>query len=71
MQDDIRMEKLLEAMYDDLSSHLCPEMRGECPMLKRIGEFLVHMKTENNGRIISEFGLGDDSKWHCHCKNCR
>ena len=61
------MEKLIEAMYDDLAASCDPEMRRRCPMLRRVAEYLIRMKTENNGRIITEFRLVGDGEWDCEC----
>jgi hypothetical protein len=57
----------IKAMYDDIAAHLKPGIEGKCPMLRRIAEYLVQMKTENNGQIINEFRFGDDGEWDREC----
>jgi hypothetical protein len=63
--DDIRLEKCLEAIYEQASASLPPECRRDCPMLRAIGDLLVGVKSENTERISIELGILRGGEWKC------
>lgn len=60
-----KLEKCLEAIYEQASASLPPECRKDCPMLRAIGDFLVGVKSENTERISIELGMIGNREWKC------
>ncbi|MCX6653379.1 MAG: hypothetical protein NT137_08545 [Methanomassiliicoccales archaeon] len=63
--DDIRLEKCLEAIYEQVSAPLPPECRKDCPMLRVIADLLVGVKSVNNEEVAIEMGILQNGEWKC------
>jgi hypothetical protein len=64
--EDIRLEKSLEALYDECIAEMPPANRRNCVWARKIGELLSGMKDETNEQIAIERGF----KGNGHCGNC-
>ena len=63
--DDIRLEKALEAIYEQACGSLPKECRKDCPLLRCISDLLVSVKSSNNDKISVELGLIGNEEWRC------
>lgn len=59
MMSDIRMEKVLEAIYEHILEHMPKEACDNCGVLRMLGDLMVGMKKENNREIALEMGFDD------------
>ena len=57
MMSDIRMEKVLEAIYEHILEHMPEEACDNCGVLRILGDLMVVMKKENNREIALEMGF--------------
>ena len=57
MMSDIRMEKVLEAIYEHILEHMPAEACESCGVLKMLGDLMVDMKRSNNREIALEMGF--------------
>lgn len=58
MRDDIKLEKVLEAIYDHhITDHMPAEACESCRVLRMLGDLMVEMKKENNREIALEVGF--------------
>lgn len=69
--DDIRLEKLLEVVYDQVFAALPAEARRTCPALKVLAEVLLDLKEANNSEIALELGILSGGDHACPCKGPR
>ncbi len=67
--EDIRMEKMLEVIFEKAYGSLPRECRKDCPLLRCIGDLLVGIKSSNNDRISIELGLVGHKEWSCPRKH--
>ncbi len=54
---DIRLEKALEALYDDIVQTVSIGNRKRCPVLLKMAMVFSQMKHETSGRIARDFGI--------------
>lgn len=57
MMSDIRMEKVLEAIYEHIVEHMPEEACESCGVLRMLGDLMVGIKKENNREIALEMGF--------------
>lgn|GEM_PF-2936511 len=57
MLSDIRMEKVLEGIYEHIVEHMPEEACECCGVLRMLGDLMVGIKKENNWEIALEMGF--------------
>jgi hypothetical protein len=62
--EDIRLEKCLEAIYDEIITQVPAQKRKSCPVVIKLASMLDTMKHENNAQIAADMGIVGD------CKGC-
>jgi len=62
--DDIRLEKAVEVVYDEIIADVPQDKRQSCPVVIKLGRLLDNMKTENNRTLATELGIVGD------CEGC-
>ena len=65
---DIRLEKCLEAVYDQMLSSLPQKLRNKCPAVKCVETMLAALKAETTAEIAIEMGLVENARWKCPCR---
>jgi hypothetical protein len=66
--EDIRFEKFVEVLYDQLFAALPAEARRSCPALKCLSEILMDIKEANNDEIALELGMLPCTDPTCPCR---
>jgi len=64
MDEDIRLEKCIETIYDQIIELVPQGKRRTCPVVIKMATMLDSMKHENNKRIAIELGVVGD------CEGC-
>lgn len=62
--NDIRLEKSLEVIYDELIEAVPARKRTTCPVVVKLARMLSGMKNENNRSLAIELGVVGD------CEGC-
>lgn len=57
MYDDIKLERVLEAIYDHIIAHMPEEACESCEVTKMLGDLMVGIKKENDREIALELGF--------------
>lgn len=65
---DIRFERFVEVLYDQLFAALPPEARRGCPALRCLSEVLMDIKEANNDEIALELGMLPCADPACPCR---
>ena len=69
--DDIRLEKALEALIDDMANDM-GEAAKECFVLRRLEEIMLELKSSNNAEIIRQIGMQQRERFNGSiCRDCR
>jgi len=63
--EDIRLEKTLEAIYDDVVQTVPIKNRKRCSVLLKMAMLLDRMKHETNRQIVIDLGIVGS------CEECR
>ena len=66
--EDIRLEEMVEVIYQQLLASVPSDVRGDCPVLKRIGAILLDIKEVNSSEIAAELGIVLCRKNKCPCQ---
>jgi hypothetical protein len=66
--DDIKLEKFVEVLYDQLFAALPPEARRTCPAMRMLDEVLMDLKEANNSEIALELGVTPRPDGTCPCR---
>lgn len=66
--ENARLEKVIQAIYDHVSSRLPFDQRCDCLALYCLASVLVAVKMAGNERISVDLGLVDGEEWECECK---
>ena len=69
--EDIRLEKYIEALYEEMRGRIPCDLRDECPMLKAMADVLITRKEANNKEIMYELGVSSSSEFICPCRSNR
>ncbi len=67
--EDLRLEKMLEVIYEHANGSLAMGCRKDCPLLRFLNDMLVEFKSANNEKVSAEFGLTGDAGWRCPCEH--
>ena len=57
MMSDIRMEKVMEAIYEHISDHVPADGCKSCGLLRMLSDLMANMKRSNNREIALEMGF--------------
>lgn len=68
---DVRFEKFVEVLYDQLFAALPAEVRRDCPALKCLADVLSDIKEANNDEIAVELGMLPRADATCPCGKAR
>ncbi|QLH74976.1 MAG: hypothetical protein HPY73_05675 [Methanomassiliicoccales archaeon] len=70
--DDIRLEKVLEALIDDITNDMGPAAK-DCYVLRRLETIMLELKSSNNSEVLRQIG-GCFGSTMCYkisgCKAC-
>ncbi len=66
--EDVRLEKMVEVIYQQLLAIVPAEARKDCPALERMSEILLDIKEVNNSEIAAELGIVPCKKDRCPCQ---
>jgi hypothetical protein len=69
--DEVKLEKALEAMIDDLVNEMDEGAADRCFVLRRFQNVMLEMKSSNNAEILREIGYRRDTFDESKCGNCR
>lgn len=64
---DIRFEKFVEVLYDQLFAALPANVRRDCPALRCLADVLSDIKEANNDEIAVELGMLPRCDFECPC----
>jgi hypothetical protein len=66
---DLRLEKSLEALYDECIAEMPPTMRKKCIWAVKTGQLISSMKDETNEQLAIDMGFKGSCKGcDCGCK---
>ncbi len=57
MNEDIKVEKVIEAVYMEIAENITDEICLTCPLVRGIRDLKDTIKDANHERIITELGL--------------
>ena len=67
--NDIRLEKSVEVVYDQIIVVVPVHKRKTCPVVIKLAQILDSMKNENNRNLAIELGvIGDCERCDSRCK---
>ncbi|HEY3419379.1 MAG TPA: hypothetical protein VGK23_02380 [Methanomassiliicoccales archaeon] len=69
--EEVKLEKALEAMIDDLVNEMGEGAADRCFVLRRFQNVMLEMKSSNNAEILREIGYRRDSFDGAKCGECR
>jgi hypothetical protein len=67
--DDIRLEKALEALIDDMANDMGEEAK-DCYILRRLENIMLEMKSCNNAEILRTLGFLKRTSNNPICEKC-
>ncbi len=68
IESDIRLEKALEAILNEVVSIVGPKHAESCPAVIALDHVLEVLKETNNSRIAAELGIKSIRDWKCPCQ---
>ena len=69
--EEVKLEKALEAMIDDLVNEMGERAADRCFVLRRFQNVMLEMKSSNNAEILREIGYRRESFDRTKCGECR
>jgi len=69
--EDIRLEKTLEAMLDQMTQTIGPKKAERCPCILLVSKALDRLKSTNNAEIVLELDMLPEADSACpSCRRC-
>ena len=63
---DLRLEKVLEALYYEIVDNLPSDVCRDCPLVRMLGDLTGTVKHENNAMVAEKMGI-DGTGIRCPC----